>query len=94
MSQNISTNLSAEYDKMSFEEAMEALEIIVAKLDSGEGTLDESIELFQKGILLSRLCSTRLEEIEKKVKILTDDKSGNKTETNFTEGNVVSGEKE
>ena len=94
MSQNISTNLSVEYDKMSFEEAMEALEIIVAKLDSGEGTLDESIELFQKGILLSRLCSTRLEEIEKKVKILTDDKSGNKTETDFTEGNVVSGEKE
>jgi exodeoxyribonuclease VII small subunit len=94
MSNNISKNPSEEYEKMSFEEAMEALETVVAKLDSGEGTLDESIELFQKGILLSRLCSARLEEIEKKVRILTDNKSGTRNEIDFAEGNVVSGEKE
>ncbi len=94
MNQNSIINPSDENEKMSFEEAMEALETVVAKLDSGEGTLDESIELFQKGISLSRLCSARLEEIEKKVKILTEDKTGNKNEEDFTLSNAVGGEKE
>ena len=68
---------------LSFEDAMKELESIVAKLDSGEGTLDESITLFQRGVELSKLCSKRLEDIEKRVRILTDDSNGNKKETDF-----------
>ncbi len=63
-----------EYDKLTFEEAMKALEEIVRKLDSGDSSLDESILLFQRGVYLSKLCSARLEDIEKRVAILTGSK--------------------
>jgi len=83
-----------EYEKLTFEEAMLELESVVGKLDSGEGTLDESISLFQKGVLLSKLCSARLEEIEQRVRILTDDGSGSKKEVPFTDSTASGGEKE
>jgi len=87
-------NQSQEYEKLSFEEAMNELESVVNKLDAGEGTLDESISLFQKGILLSKLCSSRLEEIEKRVRILTEDTNGTKKEMDFNEDGIISKEKE
>jgi exodeoxyribonuclease VII small subunit len=76
-------NTKEDLDKMSFEEAMIELESIVSKLDSGDGSLDDSILLFQKGVELSKLCSKRLDEIEKRVKILTDDKGEDKKEIDF-----------
>jgi len=87
-------NQSQEYEKLSFEEAMTELESVVNKLDAGEGTLDESISLFQKGVLLSKLCSSRLEEIEKRVRILTEDTNGTKKEIDFNEDGIISKEKE
>lgn len=85
---------SENYEKLSFEEAMIELESVVSKLDSGEGTLDESISLFQKGVILSKLCSSRLEEIEKKVMILTDNGNDSKKETAFGDESIAPGEKE
>lgn len=85
---------SEKYEKLSFEEAMIELESIVTKLDSGEGTLDESISLFQKGVILSKLCSSRLEEIEKKVMILTDNGNDAKKEVAFGDDSTTPGEKE
>lgn len=46
----------------SFEEAMERLDQILQKLDSGEVTLDESLKLFSEGSSLIALCSGKLEE--------------------------------
>ncbi len=43
-----------------FESSMKRLEEIVAKLDSGEVELDESVELFKQGIALSRRCEELL----------------------------------
>ena len=87
-------NQMQEYEKLSFEEAMIELESVVSKLDAGEGTLDESIALFQKGVMLSKLCSTRLEEIEKRVRVLTDNGLGTKKEIAFSEESTNKGEKE
>jgi exodeoxyribonuclease VII small subunit len=78
-------NTKEDFDKMSFEEAMSELESVVSKLDSGDGSLDDSILLFQKGVELSKLCSKRLDEIEKRVKILTDVKGEDKKEIDFQE---------
>lgn len=50
-----------------FEEAMKELEAIVQKLEQGSISLDESIEMFQKGISLSRYCNNLLDDMEKKV---------------------------
>lgn len=55
-----------------FEKSIKELEEIVAKLESGDTTLDESLELFEKGIKLSKDCNSMLDKAEKKVSILLD----------------------
>ena len=52
---------------LSFEAAMEKLEQVVARLESSEVSLDQSLELFQEGTRLARLCSSMLASIEHKV---------------------------
>lgn len=52
---------------MKFEEAMLELENTVKKLESGETTLEESMELFEKGVKLSRMCQKLLSEAQLKV---------------------------
>ena len=52
---------------MKFEEAMLELEVTVKKLESGETTLEESMELFEKGVKLSRVCQKLLSEAQLKV---------------------------
>ena len=52
---------------MKFEEALKELEETVKKLESGETTLDESMELFEKGISLTRTCRKLLSDAQLKV---------------------------
>lgn len=54
-------------EKLSYEEALKKLEVIVSKLEDGEIPLEESINAFQEGIDLSRYCREKLAEIEFKV---------------------------
>jgi exodeoxyribonuclease VII small subunit len=53
--------------KITFEEAMEQLEDIVEKLEQGDVPLEESIDLYQQGMKLSKLCHTKLRNVEKKM---------------------------
>ena len=62
-------NISA----LSFEAAYEELETIVARLESGELTLEESVALFERGRQLSDRCQTILDKAELRVNQLTDD---------------------
>lgn len=57
---------------MKFEEALRALEETVKKLESGETTLEEAMELFEKGVGLTKECSKLLEGAELKVTQLLD----------------------
>ncbi len=61
---------------LSFEEAMEKLEKIVAKLESGDVPLEQAIELFQEGMKLSHLCNKKLEQVERKIEILMEEDGG------------------
>jgi exodeoxyribonuclease VII small subunit len=58
---------------VSFEDSLERLEAIVQKMESGDLKLEESIRLFEEGIKLTRACSQRLEEAEKRVQQLMKD---------------------
>jgi len=60
----------------SFEKSMDDLREIVDKLQSGNLKLEESIELFQEGTKLIAYSHKKLDEIQKKVKILIQDKKG------------------
>ena len=59
-----------------FEQALEALEKIVERLEKGELTLEESLTLYEEGIRLSRLCHGKLEEAEGKIEMLIKDAKG------------------
>ncbi len=50
-----------------YEKAMERLSEIVAKLESGEAALEESMELFEEGARLSALCYKKLEAAEQRI---------------------------
>ncbi|SFR02614.1 exodeoxyribonuclease VII small subunit [Desulfoscipio geothermicus] len=62
---------------MSFEEALARLESLVNKLEEGNLSLEESLELFAEGIKLTKQCNKQLEEAEKQICMLMEDKNGN-----------------
>lgn len=66
-----------------FEQSMAELEGIVTKLEAGDVTLDDSLALFEKGIKLAKTCQKKLDDAEKKVKILTAASDGTMTEEDF-----------
>ncbi len=53
-----------------FEEKLKELEDIVSKLEKGEGTLENSIKMFEDGIRLTRELEKTLDEAEGKVKLI------------------------
>ena len=55
---------------MDFEKKLKSLEDIVEKMESGDLSLDKSLELFEQGVKLSKDCHGQLNEAEKKVQTL------------------------
>lgn len=53
--------------KWKFEEAMQRLQAIVEKLESGEETLDSSMKLYEEGAKLSAQCYQMLDRAEQKI---------------------------
>ena len=68
-----------------FEKAFQNLEKIVQRLESEELPLDESLQLFEEGIKLSRFCHQRLEEVEKKIELILADAKGQPVTEPFEE---------
>ncbi len=66
-----------------FEQSMKQLEQIVQDLESGDLPLEKAIKKFEEGIKLSKLCSKKLDETEKKISILLEDTQGNIVQAPF-----------
>ena len=62
--------------EIKFEKAMTRLEKIVEELERGELDIDKSLEIFEEGIKMSRVCSKKLSEAEAKIEKLTKGKKG------------------
>ena len=60
-----------------FEEAFKRLDDIVTKLESGDLSLEDSMTLFEEGIILTKTCKSRLEAAEQKIQLLFKDSDGN-----------------
>ena len=69
--------------KICFEESLKELELIVKKLESGEASLDEMLELFEQGIARTKECNEQLKNAEQKVTVLMRDSSGQMQEKPF-----------
>lgn len=60
-----------------FEKSLDELEKIVAQLESGDISLDESIKLFERGMELTNLCRKTLETARQKITSLTEEEQDN-----------------
>ena len=67
----------------SFEESMARLEEIVRTLENGSATLEQSLKLYEEGSALVRTCSIKLDDAEKKIKLLNVTAEGVTGESDF-----------
>lgn len=55
-----------------FEAAIAELEGIVKKLEEGDLPLETSLQLYERGVHLSRFCHSQLEEAERRIEVLNE----------------------
>ncbi|MEX1147957.1 MAG: exodeoxyribonuclease VII small subunit [Sphingomonadales bacterium] len=61
---------------MSFEDALGELEGIVRKLEAGQVSLEDSIEIYTRGTHLKRLCDAKLKDAETRIRKITQNEDG------------------
>jgi exodeoxyribonuclease VII small subunit len=71
----------ASEDDTSFEESLDELEALVDRLERGQLLLDESLELFERGMKLARICNRKLSKAERKIELLIEENGSLKTVT-------------
>lgn len=67
--------------ELTFEQALEQLESIVRKLEQGEASLDESIELYARGDRLRAQCEARLKAAQARIEKIQLDADDNPSGT-------------
>ena len=68
-------------DELSFEDALKELERIVARLESGDASLQEAIDLYERGDQLRRQCAARLDAAQARIEAIRTDAEGRATAT-------------
>ncbi len=69
-------NPKEEQQEIKFEEALARLEAIVAQLENGGLSLEESMAQFEEGMRLNKLCQAKLREAEQKIERLVRKEDG------------------
>ena len=69
---------------MDFEAAVKRLEEIAAKLEKDNVSLEEALKLYEEGVRLVRVCNERLEDAERRIRILKMTPDGEMTEAEFS----------
>ncbi|GAB4241885.1 MAG: hypothetical protein OHK005_05360 [Candidatus Methylacidiphilales bacterium] len=75
---------ATEKRELSFEEAVGKLEALVEKMEAGDLPLEGILATYEEGMALVALCARQLEAAEKKIELLTKDKSGNLSRSEFS----------
>jgi exodeoxyribonuclease VII small subunit len=60
----------------SFEQALEQLEESAARLEQGDLSLEDALQIFEQGVTASRACARHLDQARKRVQVLRDDGEG------------------
>ena len=68
--------MSDAIDQLSFEDALKRLEAIVGRLESGDASLQESIDLYAEGDALRKQCAARLEAAQARIEAIRLDADG------------------
>lgn len=61
---------AGEPSKLTFEQALAELEKIVARMESGELSLEQALATHKRGVELARFCQQKLEAAQQQVKVL------------------------
>ena len=69
----------------SFEQSLKQLEQIVQDIEEGDLPLEKAIKKFEDGIKLSKNCSEKLDETEKRIMLLIKEQNGDITEKPFVQ---------
>jgi exodeoxyribonuclease VII small subunit len=69
--------------KKTFEQSLKELEKIVQELESGDLPLEEAVKKFEQGIQLSKFCSEKLDETERRITMLVKNSQGEISEQPF-----------
>ncbi|CUS86049.1 Exodeoxyribonuclease VII small subunit [Candidatus Kryptobacter tengchongensis] len=65
------------FENLTFEQALRELQNIVDKLETGQVTLEEAIEMYERGVKLSKYCIEKLTQAELRIrKIIKDESQG------------------
>ena len=75
-----------------FEQSMKQLEQIVQELEDGDLPLEKALKKFEEGMKLTKLCSEKLDETEKKVSVLLKNSEGRLAEQPFMSENEENGD--
>ena len=75
-SKKLDKDIQTNIEEMSFEEALEQLEVIVDNLEGGESKLDDAISAYERGILLKKHCETKLHLAKSRVAKLSIGSNG------------------
>lgn len=70
-------------EELKFEKALERLEKIVEELEAGNISLEDALKKYEEGVRLSRTCSEKLTQAEKKIQVLTKTLDGAFKRENF-----------
>tara|TARA_B100000686_G_scaffold331199_2_gene394410 strand:- start:1284 stop:1529 length:246 start_codon:yes stop_codon:yes gene_type:complete len=63
-------------EEMSFETALGELEQIVGRLESGQGGLEDSIKIYERGVALRQHCEAKLKNAENRIEKITIGQDG------------------
>lgn len=74
---------TAKKEELSFETALNELETIVRKLESGSGDLDKAIADYEKGAELIKICENKLNAAKLKVEKIVKGQGGETTTEEF-----------
>ncbi len=67
--------------KKTFEESLAELEALVANMESGKMGLEEMVSAFEKGQVLVKACSERLNEVERRIEVIRKKSDGTAADT-------------
>lgn len=81
-----SQEISVQIGKMTFEDALDALEDIVRKLESGQVSLEESLEIYTRGTALRHHCDNKLKDASARIEKITKLQDGTLAPVALDEG--------
>ena len=76
----VKAKTKAKENDLTFEQSLEELETLVDKLERGQLTLDESLDTFENGMKLARVCTQKLTKAERKIEKLIEKNGELRTE--------------